>query len=111
MNTTAPIADQLQERRRIQEMTKSWTAVTDDNGALMGWITETDYPAGQWVAIFPDLDDTVNVPQLPKRWSDSLPDATTAEAHVQTNYSVWTRKQAATAALSYAPGEYRWPID
>jgi hypothetical protein len=94
MNTT-PIADQHQDRRDRQNfLINSCTPVRDDSGeGVIGWIVEADHPAGEWIAIFPDLDDMINDPQLPKRWSKSLPDSATAEGHVRSNYRAWLRRQ------------------
>jgi len=72
-------------------------AVADDSyapHALIGWIAETDYPAGKWIAIFPDLDDVKHDPQPVKSWVEA-PSAEAAEIRVRTHYARWVAKQDA----------------
>lgn len=104
----APIADQLQQRRAAQtNLFENYTPVRALDGdfanAVIGWIAKADYPEGTWIAVFPDLDDKVNDPQLPKRWSDPLADEDTAIAYVQAHFNKWARRQDEIAKL-FAPG-------
>lgn len=57
--------------------------------ATIGYVARTDYPEGQWVAMFPDLNDNLHDPQPVKGWGRTVGSFEIAEAQVRANYSRW----------------------
>lgn len=57
--------------------------------ATIGYVARTDYPEGQWVAMFLDHDDIVHDPQPVKRWGRTVGSFEIAEAQVRANYTHW----------------------